>query len=71
MDLSPEIRMRLHNYKQMEHIPSMYHNIKQQVVSSLEMVNMEKLLRKEFHVKAHGEVLYLLTLKIVINTIFF
>ena len=44
MDLRPEMRMQIPNYKQMEHIPSMYHNIKQQIASSLEMVNMGKLL---------------------------
>ena len=38
------MRMEIPNYKQMEHIPSMYHNIKQQIASSLEMVNMGKLL---------------------------
>ena len=42
MDLTPEMRMQI--YKHMGHTPSIHHNIYQQVVGGLEMVNMGKLL---------------------------
>ena len=36
--------MQMHDYKHMAQTSSMHYNIKQQVVSSLEMVNMGKML---------------------------
>ena len=44
MDLTLKMRMQMHDYKHMAQTSSMHYNIKQQVVSSLEMVNMGKLL---------------------------